>query len=73
MITRDEARRIARAIGGADGGCLNCAKGLAEEMNDAGLGWRFDATKKDLFVKAPEWGDPGDRYRRVYVRIEETP
>jgi hypothetical protein len=43
-MTRDEAEKIAKLIGFADGGCPACVGALVECANGLGLGYQFEMT-----------------------------
>lgn len=69
-MNREEASRIARIIGSADGGCSPCVSALVDKLNEADLGWTFFNAGKELLVKS-DW-DPEYRNRVIYVKAEPT-
>jgi hypothetical protein len=70
-MNREEASRIARVIGSADGGCSHCVGALVEKLNALELGWKFIPIGKDLYVRN-EFGDPTYRPHWIYVKAEPT-
>jgi hypothetical protein len=59
-MTQDEASKIAAIIATADGGCAACVRSLCDLMSQAGLGFSFRMTDKDVELQSPWSNDPDD-------------
>lgn len=55
-MTIEEAEKIAKIAGTADGGCSSCVGGICERLNDAAFGFVFTPTDE---AQPPE---PYDEY-----------
>lgn len=73
-MTQAEADAIAAVIRTADGGCSVCVRDLCRRMTDAGLGWAFAMTGRDIEVMdQPNWSDdPDDAETRTYPEVVAT-
>lgn len=63
-MTPEEATKIAALIATADGGCTNCANGLAQQFTEAGFGFRwffnddYDYDEKPMILVEPSPKEP---------------
>lgn len=74
-MTRDEAEKIAFAIGFADSGCASCVSDLCEELNRVALGWSFERSGDSKAEPDPLWPpeDEMARTREVVIVTEVRP
>lgn len=68
-MTQEEADKIARVIGTADGGCDTCVGDLVELLNGADLGFQWAATGK--VAKYPVHEE--DEYYQTMIVVTATP
>jgi len=76
-MTIDEARRVARAVAHADGGCGHCIGDLLERLESAfpGFSWTYDSGAAEP-VRPPDDADWETEQRwydertECYVRVE---
>lgn len=59
-MTLDEAEKIGRIIGTADGGCDTCISLLADQMNEAFPEFWWEVTDEEIRVQSQISDDPED-------------
>ena len=71
-MTLEEAQKVARIVGTADGGCRSCCNALVDQLNKVSLGFRFTRTD-EWHSEQPDWSnDPADAFDNGYiVTVEE--
>lgn len=72
-MTREEALKIAKVIGTADGGCDNCVHYLVEKLNEEHLGFTFLSTGKQRFHREIWFGDEPHKTGSGHLYVKVLP
>lgn len=65
-MTQEEAQKIARIVGHADGGCSACVGDLVARLNEQGLGWRFTKSAETIY---PDYDAAEPEDTRIVVTV----